>query len=49
MRRILMIKEIVDNDKEFSKDKEIVKFKKVLVDVQKENNFLKKWEGYLKE
>ena len=48
-RRISMTKETSDNSKELSKDKEIAKLKKALADAQKENNFLKKWEGYLKE
>ena len=48
-RRISMTKETSDNNKELSKDKEIAKLKKALADAQKENNFLKKWEGYLKE
>jgi transposase len=48
-RRISMTKETSDDKKELSKDKEIAELKRALADAQKENNFLKKWEGYLKE
>lgn len=48
-RRISMTKETSDNKIELSKDKEIAQLKRALSDAQKENNFLKKWEGYLKE
>jgi len=44
-----MTKETSNDKKELSKDKEIAKLKRALADAQKENNFLKKWEGYLKE
>ncbi|WP_218418480.1 transposase [Alteromonas lipotrueae] len=48
-RRISMTKETSDNNEELSKDKEIAQLKRALADAQKENNFLKKWDGYLKE
>ncbi|ANB23949.1 hypothetical protein A6F57_18390 [Alteromonas stellipolaris] len=48
-RRISMTKETSDDKKKLSKDKEIAELKRALADAQKENNFLKKWEGYLKE
>ena len=48
-RRISMTKATSNDNKELSKDKEIAKLKRALADARKENNFLKKREGYLKE
>jgi transposase len=48
-RRISMTKDTSSPKEKKDKDDEIKHLKKELVDAKKENDFLKKWEGYLKD
>jgi transposase len=48
-RRISMTKKPTTRAKEKEKDKEIASLKKQLTSAKKENEFLKKWERYLKD
>lgn len=48
-RRISMTKKPTTRAKEKEKDDEIASLKKQLTSVKKENEFLKKWERYLKD
>ncbi len=47
-RRISMTKDTPSPKKNNDKDDEIKRLKKELAEAKKENDFLKKWEGYLK-
>lgn len=48
-RRISMTKSSVKKPEDKSKDAEIARLNKKLAALEKENNFLKKWERYLKD
>lgn len=48
-RRISMTKDTSSPKENKDKDDEIKRLKKELVEAQKENDFLKKWERYLKD
>lgn len=48
-RRISMTKDTSSPKENKDKDDEIKRLKKELADAQKENDFLKKWERYLKD
>jgi transposase len=48
-RRISMTKDTPVPKQNNDKDREIKHLKKELADAKKENDFLKKWEGYLKD
>lgn len=48
-RKISMTKDTKPTKQALSKNKEIARLKKKLAAVEKENDFLKKWERYLKE
>lgn len=48
-RRISMIKEAPDGPKSEQEKSELVRLRRKVAELEKENDFLKKWEGYLKD